>query len=73
VRKSRYSDEQIVAILAESDSGVKTLELCRRYGINKNTLYKWKGKYAGMQTSDVRRPFALVIPLDSGSPRIMGS
>jgi len=55
VRKSRYSDEQIVAILAESDAGVRTLELCRRYGINKNTFYKWKGKYAGMVTSDVRR------------------
>ena len=55
MRKSRYSDEQIVAILAESDAGVKTPELCRRYGINKNTFYKWKGKYAGMHTSDVRR------------------
>jgi putative transposase len=55
VRKSRYSDEQIVAILAESEAGVKTPELCRRYGINKNTFYKWKGKYGGMQTSDVRR------------------
>lgn len=55
MRKSRFSDEQIVAILAESDGGVRTPELCRRYGINKNTFYKWKAKYAGMQTSDVRR------------------
>ena len=55
MRRSRYTEEQVVAILAEHEAGTKTAEICRRHGINKNTLYNWKAKYAGMQTSDLRR------------------
>ena len=55
MRKSRFTDEQIVSIVAEHDGGTRTEEICRRHGVSRNTFYKWKAKFAGMQTSDVRR------------------
>lgn len=55
MRKKRFSEEQIVSILKESAAGMKTDELCRRYGICTNTFYRWKAKYADMEVSDVRR------------------
>jgi putative transposase len=59
VRKSRFSEAQIVEIIKESEAGAKTPELCRRHGISQNTFYKWKAKYGGMDVSDVRRLRAL--------------
>ena len=53
--KKRYTEEQIIAVLKEADSGVKPTELCRKHGISDGTFYAWKNKYSGMQVSDVRK------------------
>lgn len=53
--RKRYSEEQIFRILKESQSGIKTVELCRKYGVSQNTFYKWKNKYGGMELSDIKR------------------
>jgi len=55
MKKSRFSEEQIIALLKEGESGVKVSELIRKYGISDATYYKWKTKYAGLSESDLRR------------------
>lgn len=56
MKQSKFSDEQIVAILQEAATGLQTQsEVCRRHGISENTFYIWKRRFAGMATSDVRR------------------
>ncbi len=55
MRQSRYTPEQVIGILKESESGVATSELCRKYGVSEGTFYKWKAKYGGMSVSDARR------------------
>lgn len=56
MKKSQFSEEQIVRILQEAASGGKSQsQLCREHGISENTFYTWKRKYAGMQSQDVRR------------------
>jgi putative transposase len=55
----RYSEEQIVAVLKESESGMKTMDICRKHGISDATFYKWKAKYAGLEVSDLRKMKAL--------------
>ena len=55
MRKSRFKEEQIIAILKESESGVEQGELCRRHGITRGSLYRWKAKYGGMDVSEARR------------------
>jgi putative transposase len=55
MRGTRYSQEQVIAILRQSDNGVKTSELCRQHGISEQTLYRWKAKYGGMEVSDAKK------------------
>ena len=55
MRKSRFTEEQIVAILKESEAGASTQELCRRHGISTNTFYNWRKKYGGLDVSEAKR------------------
>ena len=55
MRKSRFTEEQIIAILAEQERGMTTAEVCRRHGVSSATFYKWKAKFGGMGVSDARR------------------
>jgi len=55
MRQSRFSEEQIIAILAEQERGMATAEVCRQHGISQNTFYKWKAKFGGMDISDARK------------------
>ena len=59
MRKSRFNEEQIIAILKESEAGVEPGELCRRHGITRGSLYRWKAKYGGMEVNEARRLRAL--------------
>ena len=55
MRKSRFSEEQIIAILGEQERGLTTAEVCRKHGISSPTFYKWKAKYGGLQVSEARK------------------
>ena len=59
MRSSRFSEEQIIAILAEQERGVPTGDVCRKHGVSSATFYKWKAKYGGLDVSDARRLKAL--------------
>ena len=54
VKKSRFSEDQIIAILNESEGGMETGELCRRHGIVKACFYRWKSKYGVLDLSEAR-------------------
>ena len=55
MKKSRFSETQIVAILKQADAGLKVKDICRKHGISDATYYKWKSKYGGMEASDLKR------------------
>ena len=59
MKRSRFNEEQIIAILKEQESGVKTADVCRRHGISSATFFKWKAKYGGLEVSDAKRLKAL--------------
>jgi putative transposase len=55
MKKSRFSEEQIIGILKQHEGGVKTADLCREHGISQPTFYVWKSKYGGMDVSEAQR------------------
>jgi putative transposase len=55
MRLSRFSEEQIIAILREQEAGAATADVCRKHGISSATFYKWKARYGGLDVSDARR------------------
>ncbi len=55
MRKSRFSEEQIIKILKEKEAGGKLADVCRRYGISEPTFYAWKAKFGGMDVNEARR------------------
>jgi putative transposase len=59
MKRSRFTDEQIIAILREQEAGATTADVCRRHGISSATFYAWKAKYGGLEVSEARRLKAL--------------
>ena len=55
MNRSRFNEEQIIAILKEQEAGMATAEVCRRHGISSATFYKWKSKFGGLDVSDAKR------------------
>jgi len=59
MKKARFTEEQIIAILRQQEAGAATADVCRQHGISSPTFYKWKAKFGGMDVSDAKRLRAL--------------
>lgn len=59
MKRKRFSEEQIIAILKEHETGVPVAELCRKHGVSDASIYKWKAKFGGMEVSEAKRLKAL--------------
>ncbi|KSV61545.1 hypothetical protein N182_13285 [Sinorhizobium sp. GL2] len=55
MKRSKFTEEQIISILREQEAGAKTAELCRKHGMSEATFYAWKAKFGGMEVSDAKR------------------
>ena len=59
MKRTRFTDEQIIGILTEHEAGVKCADLCRKHGMSEGTFYNWRAKSGGMTVSEITRPKAL--------------
>lgn len=59
MKRSRFTEEQIIGILKEQEAGARTADVCRKHGISDATFYKWKAKFGGMEVSEAKRLKAL--------------
>src|ERR1700723_1053831 len=55
MKRARFTEEQIIAVLKEHETGVKTADLCRKHGISEASFYNWKAKYGGLEISEAKR------------------
>ena len=55
MKRTRFTEEQIIGILKEAEAGAKTADLARRHGVSEATIYNWKAKYGGLEVSEAKR------------------
>jgi putative transposase len=55
MKRQKHTEEQIIAMLKEHEAGMRTADLCRKYGISEATFYNWKAKYGGLEVSEAKR------------------